>query len=429
MSAAKKQGTLKLQKEQAALAVQAPKDQEGGETAAAAEVAAASTSGTVVVPASAGVPWGAAADADQPTLVEQHGSAAKKVPARRRVQRRDSEEAADRAIQEHYPTFTRMQTDVVRIDGLTLRERVVAQKRLCKAQHSRLGSTFWTELRSKYSVEDEGADVAALKVEDKTQEVSAELLSALRTAQTPNSTTRSRGPLVAWMASTTGINQKEMVGLVRFIQPIRPSVSASSLQVVIEFMRCITRLKLEKQFEREINHNVDTMDEALVSALAMMRRGRVPLDVFWRSYGSIAGLVLPSARVDTLMAAKGEWCTISRDLSLVVRSSRVGENMFGWAQQQVTAEIAARLCKEGLQAMSAVALTPKMLSDFQFNTLTMIETELGSMTTLNRKREIKVSYRGFDVPLTVANAAEEVHLRSTAWLKSMTPTCIGTIVR
>lgn len=93
---------------------------------------------------------------------------------------------AVRAIHEHFPGWSQAQTHQLRVDGLTMLERVKAAKKASKS--ARLGTHFWMELRSMYTITD--MSLGALQVKDKDELVPPELIKALEQASTANVGTR-----------------------------------------------------------------------------------------------------------------------------------------------------------------------------------------------------------------------------------------------
>lgn len=140
-----------------------------------------------------------------------------KRPQRRRLGRRATDEQTDRAIEEHFKDWTAAQTDLVLIEGQSLRQRLASamhDKNLA-GRKNRLGSSFWSELRTQYSGSESSALADPFFVEDNTAHISPELLAALQACKSSNTTTRTKAPLVAYMSTVPDINGRELCGLAR----------------------------------------------------------------------------------------------------------------------------------------------------------------------------------------------------------------------
>lgn len=94
-----------------------------------------------------------------------------------------------RAIQEHFPGWSQAQTHQLRVDGMTMLERVKAAKKDAKC--NRLGAHFWMEMRNMYTITD--LSLGALGVKDKDELVPPELIKALEQASTANVGARTQG--------------------------------------------------------------------------------------------------------------------------------------------------------------------------------------------------------------------------------------------
>ena len=84
---------------------------------------------------------------------------------RKQLDRRDTEQAVERILNEHFAGFTRAQTDVMTVDGLTLRQTLIDRKRDKKGDvGSRLGTELYSELGRAFALE--SSPVRALQVKD-----------------------------------------------------------------------------------------------------------------------------------------------------------------------------------------------------------------------------------------------------------------------
>lgn len=173
------------------------------------------------------------------TLLGQAEEASK--PAkRRRLGRRSTDEAAARALAEHFASASQVDTDLVTVKGQTLRERIISDKRAAKASGAKLGSSYWQNLKVEYKLDQTSAASAeVLVVKDKAEAVHPELKAALEMARGANLTKNNISRLSSFLASAPAANQRELVGLLRCARDCRPS-HQNGLQVMLGWGRGVT---------------------------------------------------------------------------------------------------------------------------------------------------------------------------------------------
>lgn len=236
--------------------------------------------------------------AEQDTLLESGGRQKK-----RRLTRRSTEDQADRCIAEHFKGWSKVQTTVVKVEGVTLRERIIQDKRRCKHENTRLSSGYWRDLQAKYAGEE--SPLRKLQVLDANEPVRPSLIEALKVAQTLNCTTRSKAALVNWFKTETSCNQKELCGLVRLCLQQRPNVSLSHCSVILGFAAYIDKWSLKEKFPSEIATLRGHIDEALCYMYASMKKEKIGIVKFWTCYRSEASLILDAGLIDKAVKATG----------------------------------------------------------------------------------------------------------------------------
>ena len=188
-----------------------------------------------------------------------------------RLGRRATEEQCERALKEHFPGWPRGQVDLVLVNGQSLRQRLTADihARNAKQNQQRPGSSYWSEIRALYGTVSTTSLDYPFAVEDASTEVSQELIDALKAAKNPNTTVRSKAPLTALFGSVTALSQREFCGISRHMVTVRPSVSDSSLQLCLDFLRMIARLHLQDLYSRVWLDGLRSFaDQVLIVALA-----------------------------------------------------------------------------------------------------------------------------------------------------------------
>ena len=153
---------------------------------------------------------------------------------RRRLSRRQTDSQVERAIADHFGDFTPYQVDLLRQQGKTLRECLsqdIHAKNVA-GKTTRLGSSYWADLRSLYSTSDATSasmtDPFRLDDDECNLSLALALIAAMTAAKNPNTTKMSKGLLQCFMCSVTALNMRELVGICRHMVMRRgPSMLAT----------------------------------------------------------------------------------------------------------------------------------------------------------------------------------------------------------
>lgn len=167
---------------------------------------------------------------------------------RQRLNRRNLDEQVARLISANLPEATELQLRQHLVDGLSLVDRVAADKDRAGKDGRHLGTTYWRHIRKEYGIE---APMAQLRVKDDKQVVDPGLVSALQLARNPNAAQRTKSQLISWCASVEIVNQRSLVGLLKFLCELRPNVNSGSAQALLEVGKMVARLGLMDKFAEE----------------------------------------------------------------------------------------------------------------------------------------------------------------------------------
>jgi hypothetical protein len=303
----------------------------------------------------------AATKAVAKTLLQQHEAAAqakggtRPVRSRTQVSRRDSDEQTDRAVREHYKQFSSVQTDVILVDGKTLRQTLKIAKKDAKTEGRKLGSGFYQEIGQKFVMPGEPEN--HLKPANEQDEIRESLLNALRIANSKNTTVRNKGPLLHWLATSDAPNQRELVGLVRVALSIKPSSSNTSCQTVLAILKYVVTHDLHRKYEKETSSAKDHFDDALCCAWASMKKEGIPLETFWSCSRAMSAVVTSTADIDNIMGATGAWSEVREEILRVVAGSNLGGKMFGFVAECLAAESISTKITEALADLKAGDIT------------------------------------------------------------------------
>ena len=223
------------------------------------------------------------------TLVEAaEAGAGPSVGQKRKLVRRDTEQAVSKCLRDNFGNFTEINSDVLLYQGMTLRERLLKDKRSAKMGLATMGANYYRDLRQWYSGEE--SPMAKLAVKDNNEKVRQELIDALVAMKSnpPN-----RGPLSEFLSSAVGANQRELVGILKAMLELRPGLSKVHCASSIEIMQFLARSCMTDKFPDEVGLAREAFDVALAQSFVNMKKEGLSIMSWWELYQDIASFVLP----------------------------------------------------------------------------------------------------------------------------------------
>ena len=125
-----------------------------------------------------------------------------------------------------------------------------------------------------------------------------------------------------------------------------------SLGVVVEVMRFIIRLELQKPMQQDIAMLIEQFDTALCATYASLRRTNMDAQGWWNIYGKEASLVLDSVSVQHVLASDGHWSDMAPQISSLCALSALGKKLFGWAQPFIVSEKVATMIDKAISEVT-----------------------------------------------------------------------------
>lgn len=362
----------------------------------------------------------AAASTSAQTLLQQHEAAAqvknKAIRSRTQVSRRDSDEQTDRAVREHFKQFSSVQTDIILVDGKTLRQTLKTAKKDAKAAGRKLGSGFYQEIGQKFVLPGESDN--SLKLVNDKDEIRESLLDALRIANSKNTTVRNKGPLLQWLSVSSAPNQRELVGLMRVALTIKPSSSSTSCQTVLAILKYVVTHDLHNQYEKETSTLREHFDDALSCSWAAMKKEGLPLATFWSCSRAMAAVVTSTADIDKIMGATGAWSQVRGEILRVVAGSTLGGKMFGFVAECLAAESLSQKIDESLAKLKAGNIDAAAVH----RCVEACEQESAQHKwdmVLRHKRQVVAMYRNIEIKVQVDSVRDEIEVRLAATIKTL----------
>jgi hypothetical protein len=252
---------------------------------------------------------------------------------RRQLNRRDTEQMVDRIIGEHFEGFTKVQTDIMTVNGLTLRETLLQQKRAKKGEGRRLGTKLYAELRDAYALDSSPGKL--LKVANPDEMVQQPLVEALAAASCANPAKRSKQPLYNFFSSVKDLNQKELVGLLRSISGVSVTKSVPARKHAFEVLKFLVNSDLDQKFAADILCLKHMFDEVLALTYISMKKEHMPIATWWQNFGEYVRVLGCKQDFDEIMQEETDWGNVAAQLKRVVSSTDLGQKMFGAAASMV----------------------------------------------------------------------------------------------
>ena len=241
----------------------------------------------------------AAADAGPQSVFEQADQSQRQT-ARRRLQRRQTDDKVDRISSDKFAFLPIITRENSTIRGKTLRQTLTEEVRAL-SPNERLSSRRVGELQAEWSM---GDDVMArLVVADGNSDVSATLIQALEHAQNPNPAVRTVEPVVAWLGQTATINQKEFIGLLRVCcSPERVGRPVYD-RILLECMKCVVRLVQQQIFIAELAVVNKVFDNVMTRHFQAMKRSGVSAATYCQVHLNLVHLLINSQDLSQVMTA------------------------------------------------------------------------------------------------------------------------------
>ena len=180
---------------------------------------------------------------------------------RRKVRRRNSDEAIDNIMEEQFSTFTAAQQNEMLVNGKTLRQTLLEDKRAQKARSDAapaMGRNYYAKLREQF--DDQASNPSTLKVVDCNQPLDPRLVKAMAAWQ---SLSQNKGLTQQFLMVVARVNQRELVGILKFFQQIRPSACAEQLRVGLDVLSLLHRCKVPSTYEKEVAAVAENTDAVL----------------------------------------------------------------------------------------------------------------------------------------------------------------------
>jgi len=172
-----------------------------------------------------------------------------------------------KALHDNFKNFTEAQIDSTIVDGVSLRGRLTRDKALNaeKPGSVTMGRLYYNQLKLQYAGENHPSKLLTIK--DPSTQVSPDVFQAMLASK---KTPPQRQPMLQLLQNMSETpNQSEVVGILRWMASLTPSLSSEQYQGVIQTMRWLTRLGLDKKYKDEVEVCKPHFEEGLLLALSI----------------------------------------------------------------------------------------------------------------------------------------------------------------
>lgn len=276
---------------------------------------------------------------------------------KRRLRRRNSDEAVAKRLRDNFPGWSQEQTHLRLVDGVSLWERVKTDMKKQGKDKVTMGRGYYDTRREEYM----GADAPQrlLVPKDESEPIDQRLLEAL-TAMMKHR--RSYQEMHDWLQAVESVNQKCFVALCRQIMKLSPAANVEACNLIVDVMRMVVRLKLEQKFKDELVHTRLQFDKACLRTIDMFKKNDQGTTTWWRANRSWASLVLPADEVDKIVKEENDFARVEPELAKVCETE-CGRRLFGRALASLDSNRVTKKVLEVVKTLEGTALTMETLDE------------------------------------------------------------------
>ena len=137
------------------------------------------------------------------------------------------------------------------------------------------------------------------------------------------------------------------------MQELHPKTNDNHYSMALAFAKCAARLGWHTTYEQEWRAVRKVVDETMCVRLAVMKKEHFDSEGFWEAHRAEASLLVDAVKVDAVLAARGTWTSVSKEVDAICGQSGLGEAMFGWAKPLIVASNVAGILKEHLKTLAS----------------------------------------------------------------------------
>jgi hypothetical protein len=327
---------------------------------------------------------------------------------------RTLEGKVSKIIVDNFPNWPSAQVDVMKKEGLTLRQRITRDKEAGSLAGSttKMGKFYYQQLRELY----EGANPCESLPVRSLDEPEDPLLKTALISFVKVSTNTSQ--LTEWCCMVPEVNQKNVCALFRQLLRTYPAQNMIIATLICDVMKMIVRIGLDTKYPAEVKAMTSHFDIALLKTFVNFKANNLSTQLWWEQGRAFAGLVLPTVAVDEVMACKTGWQNVAAQLQKVVSSSECGRTMFSKALRAHNTDKLEMVVKTVLQKLDGKALTEESVSAARGEFLVAWKGLGGENFLGTEKKLAVVLYRGVPVQVHAQSPLDLFSIHMEALIRS-----------
>lgn len=265
----------------------------------------------------------------------------------RRLRKRATDEAVGKILADHFDVWAHEQIDMTLRGGLSLRERLLADKKRCKDGVLTMGTHYYNMLREEYRPENSPSKLA--QVENPSEPVDESLGQALILLRAHQG---SKAQLFDWLEQDKIINQKNMVALLRSCCDIEPHMSASNCETNVEVLRYVARNRLDLRYPRCHELMRKHWDATLDKSWLRMRAAGLSVKTWWAGHEMEDSIVLDGGAFARCVACDTNWGEVAEDLAKLMHTA-VGSRVFTKAFPSVASVRGSKMVDDAVNGLES----------------------------------------------------------------------------
>eukprot|EP00971_Amphidinium_carterae_P127685 2529690-Amphidinium_carterae.1 len=274
------------------------------------------------------------------------------------------------------------------------------------------GKTYYKHLRQQFGSHDRvESQIEALQQDDYVPGM--ELLAAASAALKQQPNRSSQHP----PTRENKLNQMrygDFLCVCKLFNDLEEKASTEQLHVAKSIISGCSRLSLWTQYSELaciLSHKIDgVLTEAV--AWCKARSGSYGPKDWLLGHRRLWEIILPVSHVDAILGAEERivWTEHAESIDIIVKSCYLGEALFGFCLPQVLgALIEIELNKVKLEIAKCAVLDEATYVAMKNKAKAQVRT-IGNISSLPERRQVKVQYRNWEVPLWVKSVEEQIDL-------------------
>ena len=347
------------------------------------------------------------------TTLQQDEADQFKTTTVRRQQKRNLDDKVERALGLHFKHMPRVVIEEMRVEGLTLREKIGNDMAEAEKHGGRLGTRYWQQAQQLYASSVD--PTAVLEASDRAEPIAAPLIAALEHYDEPNPCLRTSEPLLAWLQTNPTVNQRELIGLLKACSkdPVRGKTNSDN--VLLALLKFIARQGLQEKYTEEVKSILPLVDPILVRHFMTFKRSGVSVDTYLQCHMDVVCLLLDRSDLEAVLANKAGWPAVEPQLRRLSQSTQLGRALFTKSMAQLEASSYSNKVAGALEKLMG-NITADTIDKYKA-TCMEAATVCKDKTLKSGKKIVQVSFCGHMLEVTTANTTHEWQLHLHAVLK------------